>query len=282
MAWGLAKTCDSGYNYTMKTEKPNLISMGQGCPVLLLHSSMSSKLQWFKLMQQMSRDYSMFALDFSGYGDSPFPLKTENYTLLDEIAHVESLLEDVLPAGEPVHLVGHSYGGATALRFCYKSPERIRSLTLFEPVAFHILEETDNALTNTLRRKQYIFDNLDKGHYSAAAESFIDYWSGAGTYSSFPEEVKNTFMGAIKKLRLDFQALVSEPLSLDDYKAIDLPVCLMAGKQSPMESRHVSELLAETLPHCRLQWVDGGHMAPVYQADVVNKIIEGFIRGIKG
>lgn len=266
----------------MKLAKKNLMAMGQGCPVLLLHSSMSSKFQWFRLMQQMSRDHLMLALDFSGYGDSPFPIETKNFTLSDEIAHVESLLEDVFPPGEPFHVVGHSYGGAVGLRFCYKSPERIRSLTLFEPVSFHLLEETDEALINTQRRKQNIFDNLEKGRYSKAAEDFIDYWSGTGTYSSFPDEVKSTFTEAIKKLRLDFQALVNEPLSLDDYKDINLPVNLMAGKQSPIESRRVSELLAETLPDCRMQWVAGGHMAPVYQADEINGRIERFIRGVRG
>jgi len=255
--------------------------MGHGTPVLLLHSALSSKLQWYNLMRQMSRDHFMLAVDLYGYGDSPFPPQSDNFTLSDEIALVESLLEGIIPDDEPFHVVGHSLGGAVGLRFCYKAPERIRSLTLFEPVAFHLLPETDEALFNVKKVNQLVSQKIGQGDYPGAAEYFIDYWNGNGTFSSYPKEIRLILGQGIKKMRLEFQELLGEPLSLNDYKSIDTPVCLMAGRQSPMEARRVSELLAETLPHCQMHWVDGGHMAPLLQSDVVNEIIEGFIRGVR-
>lgn len=230
----------------------------------------------------MSQNYQMLAVDFYGYGDSPFPPNNGKFTFNHEIALIKSLLEGVLPADEPLHVVGHSFGGAVALRYCYDAPERFRSLTLYEPVAFHLLAETEEALINTRRMEQFISQKIEQGDSASAAEYFIDFWSGKGTFSAVPREIRLTFEQGIKKLKLDFQALMGEPLSLADYKKINVPVCLMVGRKSPIESRRVSELLAETLPNCKLHMIDGGHMAPVNQGDAVNNIIEGFINGITG
>lgn len=256
---------------------------GKGAPVVLLHSSLSSKLQWYSLMESMSTDYLVIAVDLYGYGESPFPEDKETFGLGDEVTLVESLLADIIPADEPIHLVGHSYGGATALRFCYKEEvekqtQRIGSMALFEPVAFHLLPETEEALAHVYQMVNAINPFVERGEYAAAAEHFVDFWNKPGTFKSFPEIFRNTFSKGAKKLPLDFQALTGEPLSLEDYSKIKRPVCLMAGRQSPLQSRRVSELLADTLTNCQLKWVNGDHMAPLYQPDEVNPIIRAFIQ----
>jgi pimeloyl-ACP methyl ester carboxylesterase len=265
----------------MRTQKMNVISIGKGIPVVLLHSAMSSKLQWFKLMHSMSSDYLMIAVDFYGYGDSPFPSHTESFSLSDEITLIESLLDGIIPPGEPFHLVGHSYGGAVGLCFCYKAEERIRSLTLFEPVAYHLLPETEAVLANVHQLQAVVNNYIKEKKYAAAAEHFLDYWNGAGTFSNYPKEVQDLLSKSAKKLPLGFQALMEEPLSLEDYSKIKRPVCLIAGRQSPLASRRVSELLVDYLTDCHFHWVSGGHMAPILQTDEVNAIIEPFIRQIK-
>ena len=263
-----------------KMEKENLIFWGKGTPVVLLHSAMSSKLQWYKLMRSMSKDHLLVAMDFYGYGNSPFPGITENFSFSDEIALVESLLEDVIPANEPFHLVGHSYGGAVGLRLCYQAQERIRSLTLYEPVAYHLLPKTEEVLLTIRKNHEIVSSYVAQGNNAAAAEYFVDYWNRAGTFASFPKEFRDILSRGAQKLPLTFLALMEEPLSLEDYSKIKVPVCLMAGRRSPLSSRRIAELLAEHLPHCRFHWVDSDHMAPVLQPDLVNPIIETFIRGV--
>ncbi len=256
---------------------------GIGTPVVLLHSSLSSKLQWYSLMESMSSDYLVIAVDLYGYGESPFPANKETFGLSDEVTLVESLLAHIIPADEPFHLVGHSYGGAAALRFCYKEEvekqtRRIRSLALFEPVSFHVLQETEEAMAQVDRMVTVINPFVERGEYTAAAEHFVDYWNKPGTFKSYPEVFRKTFSKGAKKLPLDFQALMGEPLSLEDYTKIKCPVCLIAGRQSPLQSRRVSELLADTLTNCQLKWINGDHMAPIYQFEDVNPIIMNFIQ----
>lgn len=252
--------------------------MGQGTPVVLLHSAMSSKLQWYFLMRALSKDYLTAAVDFYGCGASPFPAKRDGFSLNDEIELVESLIEGIVPPDEPFHLVGHSYGGAVGLRLCYSGTRRIRSLTLFEPVAYHLLPETEEVLAEIRSNASIIRDYIEQNNPAGAAEYFIDFWNGAGTFSTYPQEMRDILAQGAKKMPLSFRALMEEPLSLEDYSKIEVPVCLIAGRRSPLSSRRVAELLVNHLPDCRFHWLDTGHMAPITHPQQVNPIIVDFIR----
>ena len=52
------------------------------------------------------------------------------------------MLARELRPGEKFHLIGHSYGGMVALQLAAQAqPQRVRSLSLFEPIAFHLLPD---------------------------------------------------------------------------------------------------------------------------------------------
>lgn len=260
--------------------KPNIVSCGAGSPVILLHSSMSSKSQWDKLMRELCPGFYALAFDLSGYGETPYPKNQESFSLTDEAHLVEDFLKEMVPPKEPVHLVGHSYGAAVALLYNYKNPERVRSLTIFEPVAFHLLPDTEEALDHAIKLAQGVDSHLQQERFAEAAQFFIDYWNGEGTFQKLPDAYKNIFAENIKKLPLDMRALISCRYTLDDYSRIQQPVCLMTGTRSPITSRRVSEMLAEKLPDCQFHRVEGNHMAPVSNAEAVNRVITSFLESI--
>jgi pimeloyl-ACP methyl ester carboxylesterase len=78
-----------------------------------------------------------------GYTDGPPWSADRPLTLDEEAAWIERWIDG---AGAPVHLVGHSYGGAVALKVAQRRPERVRSLILYEPVLFRLL--TGDPLTD--------------------------------------------------------------------------------------------------------------------------------------
>ena len=47
--------------------------------------------------------------------------------------------------GGPAHLVGHSYGAYVALLVARSVPSQVRSLALYEPVAFGVLDAVEDA-----------------------------------------------------------------------------------------------------------------------------------------
>lgn len=242
---------------------------GQGIPVVLLHSSMSSKEQWNKLSENLRTHFRVIAIDLYGYGGSEFPSSPVAFRLTDEVSRVERLIQQSV-GEQPVHLIGHSYGGATALRYGFEHRHRLLSLGLYEPVAFHLLEQDDPGLQMIAAVVNRISAHLETGQVSAATEDFIDFWSGLGTYAGLTSDKRPLLDRLIHKVALDFQALLHEPLTAESYQTIDLPVCLLRSQESPLPTRRVAEVLQQHLPQIAAHWVKGGHMAPITHADEVN------------
>lgn len=251
---------------------PGYFCEGEGPAVLLLHCSLSSKGQWRGLSSLLARDFRVVAVDLYGYGDTPMPEEPEGFTLLDEVELVRALLEGILPE-QSFHVVGHSYGAATALSFARCHPARVRALTLFEPVSFHLLEQGDPALEPVLGMMRELEGFLGAGLTREAAGTFVDYWSGAGAFARYPARMQDDFARRSGKLLLDFKALTGTPFTLEDYRQLKLPVTLMAGRGSRIPSLRVTERLSQTLPESRLVWLETGHMGPVTDPALVNPVI---------
>jgi pimeloyl-ACP methyl ester carboxylesterase len=244
-------------------------------PVVLLHSSLSSKQQWNRLVRSLSAQHRVITIDLLGYGERRMPEAPADFSLATEIDAVMEQVRDEI-GDEPFHLIGHSYGGAIALRLASLHAARIRSLALYEPVAFSLLEFGDTArkevakLTAAMQRAM----DSDRGE---ATRLFIDYWSGAGAFARLPEDVKSEFIDRIPKVPLDFQALFGDRLQLAELAALDIPVCLLGGLRSPASTIRITQALALALPNADCHFIDAGHMAPITHADTVNPILTAFL-----
>lgn len=266
-------------NKTMITmpSSPEYTCQGSGTPVIMLHSSMSSKEQWLKLSTELNSDFRTIAIDLYGYGGCKAPQDPSSFTLSQEARRIDDIITKLIGA-ENFHLVGHSYGGATALCFAHTNPERLISLSLFEPVAFHLLAKQDPARATILKLAEDINVYIDNGKHSLATEMFVDFWSGKGTYKSLRKSKRTFLDGFIKKVTLDFQAGIYEPLTTKDYQQIQIPICLIRGAQSPLPTRQITYNLEATLSQVESHQVNGGHMSPISHANIVNRILETFIR----
>src|SRR5215510_5422327 len=152
-------------------------SGGQGHPVLCVHSSTSSSKQWIPLMDRLAGDYRVIAPDLCGQGRNT-GLCGGADALEEDVRLIEGLAHDV-----PVHVVGHSYGGAVALRYSMRHPARVRSLTLYEPAAWHLLAacfDADRAGHEVLDVGSGVMHLVDAGRPAEAARHFVDYWNGDG------------------------------------------------------------------------------------------------------
>lgn len=245
-------------------------------PVILLHSSGASGAQWRALAALLGTRYDVVAPDLYGYGNTPMWPGNGAFSLAHEAELVLALLDKL---GSPVHLVGHSYGGALALHVARTHADRVRSIAVYEPVAFHLLADRNEitAVAGDVARAVVC------GDYVGGFGSFFDYWSGAPAWDAVPAAKQAAMAARLPKIALEFHAALNEPAHLADFEALAVPTMLLQGARSPRPTRRICELLARVMPDARLITLnDAGHMAPLTHADQVNALIAAHLNSSGG
>ncbi len=250
--------------------------------LVCLHASASSGRQWQALQRRLTGRYQVLSPDLYGSGSSPPWSAERELTLADEVALLEPVFE---AAGEPLHLVGHSYGGAVAVRAALTYPGRFRSLVLIEPVLFGLLlaeEPEQQATRDVIALCQHTRVAVELGALDRAAGRFIDYWMGAGAWADMPPQRQAAVAPAMPGVRSQWSAIFAEATPLSAHASLDLPTLYLVGRRSPASARSVARLLTQTLPDVTTaELKDAGHMAPVTHPEVVNAAIEAHLAQVR-
>ena len=260
-----------------RASRPGYFVVGAGDPVVLLHSSLSSKSQWGVLAERLARRFRVIAIDLCGYGDNAGVDAGKPFTLDDEVRLITTHLDNFVGPHVRVHVVGHSYGGLVALRFAQSRRGRIASRALYDPVVFRALHDDDAALSEVKKLAESVAGLVMAGKRNEAAQAFVNFWGDEGSFSSLPIQVRDSIGRRVDKVPLDFQAAVRWPLSPVDLRVITVPTLLLAGARSPTVAKRIITSLNRELPNRRVRWIDAGHMGPITHAHRVNPWIETFL-----
>lgn len=248
--------------------------------VLCLHGSASSGRQWRRLIEHLGRKQRVFAPDLIGYGNNRF--NTRNKLRLDD--EVDAVLEQLDEATGPMHVVGHAYGGAVALHLACRYPDRVASLTLYEPAQFlSVFEGGLGSVEARELRKLHktVVDQVATplGRWRSARE-FVNYGYGRNVWKDLTPLQKGRFATAATKVAAEFDALMVSQARLDDVSVLTMPVRILCGTRTRRTAKRVCELLAGRIPGALVHWLDGlKHMAPITDAGLVNTAIAKLIKG---
>jgi pimeloyl-ACP methyl ester carboxylesterase len=243
-------------------------AIGRGEPIMLLHCTGGSNKQWHALAETLSTRFEVVAPDLCGYGDTSHWPGSQPFSLLSEVGLITALVDRL---GKPVHLVGHSYGGAVALQVARCRPECLTSLTLIEPAAFHLLldgDETDERASEEIMDIGAAIQRaVNCGDYLKAIRRFVRYWGGEDAWAALTAPQRAALAARIQKVVLDFWAAFNEPTRLEDVDRLVVPTLLLAGERSPLPVQRICSHLARTLPNAQLRMIPGaGHMLPMTHA----------------
>jgi pimeloyl-ACP methyl ester carboxylesterase len=244
-------------------------------PVIALHCSGSGAGQWRSLGEALDSRHELVAPEHYGCdGVGPWS-GAHAFSLADEAART---IEVIDRSDWKAHLVGHSYGGAVALRAAVERPNRIASLALYEPSAFHVLKTMGARGVPALAEIRAIAartaQGVISGNYRGAAVSFVDYWGGPGAWAALRPSVQAAVTRWMPKAPLDFRALIDEPTRTSAYANLRFPTLVMRGEHAPAPSRLIAETLPALIPAARLVVIAGaGHMGPLTHAPAVNTAI---------
>ncbi len=232
---------------------------------LLVHSGGFSSRQWRKLGQRLAPTHDVLAPDLIGYGEKPWPAN-QPFHFRQDVDMLAGLLD------RPADLVGHSYGGLLVLQVALARPDLVRSIAVYDPVAFGILGPEDPDARGGLALPAYHADAA--GVDDAWLAAFVDWWNGAGAWSALAVETKAAFRAVAWKVYQEVDSLIDDRTDRAGYARIVAPTLLLGGGKSPLTERRTLERLAEALPHARLHmFPEMGHMGPITHADAVNAAI---------
>lgn len=236
---------------------------------LLIHSGGFTSRQWRKLGHRLTSTHEVLAPDLIGYGSEPWP-PGQPFHFRQDVDRLAGMLD------RPADVVGHSYGGLLGLQLALARPDRVRSLALYEPVAFGVLGEADAEARAALALPAYHADA--DGVDEAWLAAFVDWWNGPGAWAALTPLTRAGFRQVAWKVYQEVSSLSADTTDRARYATIAAPTLLLGGARTPMTERRTLERLAEALPDARLTlFPDMGHMGPITHADVVNAAIAAHV-----
>ena len=248
-------------------------------PALLVHGLGGSSLNWTDLAQQLSGALDVHAVDLPGFGRSR-PNRARDYRVR---AHADAVIGYIQASGRgPVHLIGNSMGGATALEVAARRPDLVRTLTVISP-AVPDTKLRVYAVRHNPRMAVMVVPGLAaplvrRAAHSAAPEAVVRTtiklcFGDPGRYPA--TRLAQDVESARERLTRPWaaQALVRSGRDLARfglqgariwrrYAAIEIPTLVVWGDRDRLVSPELAPVLAGAMPDARLLMVEGvGHCA---------------------
>ncbi len=227
--------------------------------VVLIHGlGTSASRDWEEIFPELAQKFHVLAFDLPGFGQS------DTGNDLYSPSRYAELMEFLLPqfAKGPVHLVGHSMGGAVALCYTAAHPRNVSRLVLASvPGILHrqvysrfLAQSGSRLLPDIFPQQDAFLDRIAEAVLRrAAGKSIPDAWI------LFTPLTREKFLQA-DPIRIaafataveDFSPLISRILT---------PTLIIWGTQDNIAPPRTATLLASQIPDARLEWMKGaGHV----------------------
>lgn len=234
--------------------------------VLAIHCTIAHAGAWRGLAALMENETTLTAFDMLSHGRSPD--WDEQGDFQDRIVQAA---EQFLTGRMDV--IGHSFGATVALRLAVAHPEKVRSLTLIEPVYFAVaIRDAPQLVADHDADAAPYVRALAAGDDALGARLFNRMWSEGGTrWPDLPETTRAAMIRGIHVIPFCHPSIYEdrpgmlEPGVLDRVTA---PVLLLRGSNTHPVIAAINDGLARRLPDARSLVVEGaGHMLPISHPD---------------
>lgn len=254
--------------------------IGSGEPVVMVHSGPGTAAQWRQVCEALKDAYWLLAVNLHGVGETQPWREARNLTLDDEAGLVT---EVAMSCRTPVHLVGHSYGGAVSIRVAFAGRVQLRSLTLIEPMLYPLLRSAgeDALFAETTRVGERFLAAAKRGASEEAWKQFTDYYNGEGAWAALPESVRTGLLARTPITIERWHALLSNPTSRDDCRRLRVRTQVLCGDSTSAPERRMAEIVAATVSGCRFSLIKGGgHMSPLTHPSEVASAIRSNLESV--
>jgi pimeloyl-ACP methyl ester carboxylesterase len=216
---------------------------GAGPTIVLVPGSCSTGVAWRPIVSQWKDSFRCVTTSLLGYGGT-----AERRTDLDtDISHEVAILEAVIRrAACPVHLVGHSFGGLTAIAVAIRNKVPLLSLSILEAPAPEILRHMgEHGHYGAIREMTDSYISAFDAGEKAAIEQMIDFYGGAGTFAGWPQRVRDYAVATTPANILDWRTAYGFLPTVAALASIEVPTLVLWGLKSHPAIQRANELLAK-------------------------------------
>lgn len=216
-------------------------------PVLLLHGGNQSSHSWDLVSLHLADRYHVFALDQRGHGDTEWSRDLDYST--------EAMVDDALAflaqqgITQPI-VFGHSMGGFNTMHMALAAPGFARALVLVD-----VGPELSDVGVDVV--KDFVVHNVEFDDLDVFLDNVVKY----DPFRSREHIARTVKYNLLRRSDGKYvskcdhrrglgteQARVPVRASLDDVKAIDCPVLLLRGGESPVLTAEAADRFVAALP----------------------------------
>lgn len=231
---------------------------GQGETVFLIHGFQSNKDIWARFAGQLTNQYHVVAIDLPAHGDSNIRMD-KRYTIPEQ-ARIVAATMDRLQLTQPVHVVGHSMGGAIAAQLAATAPTHVKTLMLMN--AAGVEAPQPSGLMRELEKGKNPLIVRNKDDY----EAMLAFTMSDAPYIPFPmvNELTREAVAREPIATHIFADLRSpeNPKAQDILPRVTAPVLVLWGDEDKVVDVSSTEVFCKWLPRCEVVILKGVGHAP--------------------
>jgi len=246
---------------------------GAGSPLILVSGAgAANPVAWTAVVPALEGHFSVYAVDRRGHGESGDGLP---YAIEREFEDIAAVVDAV---GEPVNLLGHSFGGLCALGAALLTGN-IRKLVLYEPLSIPFPGKPVYP-EGFIEQLQAL---IDAGDRERALTVFYRVIAGLS-----PLEIEQVKSSPVWPARLAIAHTLPREMRADEryrfdaqrFKDLHTPTLLLGGGDSRDFEKKGNELVAAALPNSRVAVMPGqGHIAMYTAPDLFLYEVLSFLIG---
>jgi pimeloyl-ACP methyl ester carboxylesterase len=256
-------------HYAGKTTLPDVVpDFTKGRKIIFIHGAGGNGHGFHKELSHLATSHSPMAPDLPGHGRSS---GVEGLRSVRDYSDFVAILLDKLKIRSAV-IGGHSMGGAIAMDFAIRHPDRVEALILIATAAkFSIPKDRIEGMRAVMMGR--------------ASQAFT-----TDNYS--PKTVKESFdvvrEGWMEQVKTDPRVCYTDMVACDecdvrnDIAKITHPTLILAGADDNSTTAADAQAIASKIKSAQVNVIaDGGHALPLERPAEVNAAIDSFLAGLK-